>query len=190
MNVSISFVHFELLRESDATIDWLLLSSSSIVDMSIRTRTFRREKYRQIMHSSIQYYLLFLIFIISIEGKTINTFSKDYSNDPNDDPMDTTVPTTTTTTTTKRNAISLASMSCLESHRCGCYKGYCWAYIDEYQTPATGWWCFTQHEGIRGKQKLWATCHNSSQCSWTMTCGDCYTYVGKRTGIKTDQILC
>lgn len=110
---------------------------------------------------------------------------KNLYDDPNDDPID-----TTTTTTTRRNAISLASISCLESHRCGCYKGNCWAYIDEYQTPTTGWWCFTQQEGIRGKQKQWAKCTNSSQCSWTMTCGDCYSYVGKRTGIKTDRILC
>ncbi|CAF5203561.1 unnamed protein product [Rotaria magnacalcarata] len=93
-------------------------------------------------------------------------------------------------TTTKQNKLSLASMSCIESRRCGCYKGYCWAYVDEYQMPTTGWWCFTQQEGIRGKQKQWAKCTNSTQCSWSMTCGDCYTYVGKRTGIKTDQILC
>ncbi|CAF4542987.1 unnamed protein product, partial [Rotaria magnacalcarata] len=38
-------------------------------------------------------------------------------------------------TTTKQNKLSLASMSCIESRRCGCYKGYCWAYVDEYQMP-------------------------------------------------------
>lgn len=93
-------------------------------------------------------------------------------------------------TATKRTWKSLASMSCSDSRRCGCYKGNCWAYIDEYQTPSTGWWCFTQRQGVRGKEKAWAKCTDSSQCSWTMTCGDCFTWVGKRTGIKTEKILC
>jgi hypothetical protein len=139
------------------------------------------------MHQFIKFNLFFIILIISIYGKNMDDFSISLNDDPNDDPIDI---TSWTTTTTKRNKISLASMSCIESRRCGCYKGNCWAYIDEYQTPSTGWWCFTQQEGIRGKQKLWAKCTNSSQCSWTMTCGDCYSYVGKRTGIKTDKILC
>jgi hypothetical protein len=138
------------------------------------------------MHQSLKFNLFFIILIISINGKNLDNIDKTLNEDPNDDPID----VLTLTPTIKRNKISLALLSCDESHRCGCYKGHCWAYIDEYQTPSTGWWCFTQEEGIRGKQKQWATCSNSSQCSWTMTCGDCYTYVGKKTGIKTNQILC
>ena len=128
----------------------------------------------------------FCFFILTISAKTIDEFARDLNDDPNDDPIDLSI----STTSTKPSKVSLASLSCLESRRCGCYKGNCWAYIDEYQTPRTGWWCFTQQEGIRGKQKLWAKCTNSTQCSWTMTCGDCFSYVGKRTGIKTDKILC
>ena len=86
--------------------------------------------------------------------------------------------------------VSLASMKCTESGRCGCYKGRCWAYIDEEQTPKTGWWCFTQQEGIRTRRKVWAKCTDSDQCSWTMTCGDCYTYVGKGNKIKTNKLIC
>ncbi|CAF3482089.1 unnamed protein product [Rotaria sp. Silwood1] len=139
------------------------------------------------MNQFIKLNLFFIILIISIYGKNVDNFYKTLNDDPNDDPIDMSI---STTTTTKQNKISLASMSCIESRRCGCYKDYCWAYIDEYQMPTTGWWCFTQQEGVRGKQKQWAKCTNSSQCSWTMTCGDCYTYVGKRTGIKTNKILC
>jgi hypothetical protein len=138
------------------------------------------------MHQCIKLNVFFIILIISIYGKTIENFYEILNDDPNDDPVD----VSSSTPIIKQNKISLASISCVESRRCGCYKGYCWAYIDEYQTPTTGWWCFTQQEGIRGKQQLWTKCTNSSQCSWTMTCGDCYTYVGKRTGIKTDKILC
>ncbi|CAF4937027.1 unnamed protein product, partial [Rotaria sp. Silwood1] len=130
------------------------------------------------MNQFIKLNLFFIILIISIYGKNVDNFYKTLNDDPNDDPIDMSI---STTTTTKQNKISLASMSCIESRRCGCYKDYCWAYIDEYQMPTTGWWCFTQQEGVRGKQKQWAKCTNSSQCSWTMTCGDCYTYVGKRT---------
>jgi hypothetical protein len=138
------------------------------------------------MHQCIKLNVFFIILIISIYGKTIENFYEILNDDPNDDPVD----VSSSTPIIKQNKISLASISCVESRRCGCYKGYCWAYIDEYQTPTTGWWCFTQQEGIRGKQQLWTKCTNSSQCSWTMTCGDCYSYVGKRTGIKTDKILC
>jgi hypothetical protein len=138
------------------------------------------------MHQCIKLNVFFIILIISIYGKTIENFYEILNDDPNDDPVE----VLSSTPTIKQNKISLALISCVESRRCGCYKGYCWAYIDEYQTPNTGWWCFTQQEGIRGKQQLWTKCTNSSQCSWTMTCGDCYTYVGKRTGIKTDKILC
>jgi len=138
------------------------------------------------MHQFIKLNVFFIILIISIYGKTIENFYEILNDDPNDDPVD----VSSSTPIIKQNKISLASISCVESRRCGCYKGYCWAYIDEYQTPNTGWWCFTQQEGIRGKQQLWTKCTNSTQCSWTMTCGDCYTYVGKRTGIKTDKILC
>ncbi len=81
-------------------------------------------------------------------------------------------------------------MKCTESGRCGCYKGKCWAYIDDKQMPKTGWWCFTQREGIRTKQKAWAKCTDSDQCSWTMNCGDCYTYVGKGNHIKTNKLIC
>jgi len=86
--------------------------------------------------------------------------------------------------------ISLSSMKCTESGRCGCYKGKCWAYIDDKQMPKTGWWCFTQREGIRTKQKAWAKCTDSDQCSWTMNCGDCYTYVGKGNHIKANKLIC
>ncbi len=90
-------------------------------------------------------------------------------------------------TTTK---ISLASMKCTESRRCGCYKDKCWAYIDDKQRPTTGWWCFTQREGIRTRQRAWAKCTDSDQCSWTMSCGDCYTYVGIGNRIKTNKLIC
>jgi hypothetical protein len=138
------------------------------------------------MHQLVKFNLFFIILIISIYGKSLDPFDKTLNDDPNDDPLDTSV----STATAKQNKTPFILLSCVESHRCGCYKGYCWAYIDEYQTPSTGWWCFTQEEGIRGKRKSWAKCTNSTQCSWTMTCGDCYTYVGKKTGIKTNQILC
>ena len=84
----------------------------------------------------------------------------------------------------------LSSMKCTESRRCGCYNGKCWSYIDDQQRPKTGWWCFTQREGIKTKEKAWATCTDSDQCSWTMTCGDCYTYVGKGQEIKTNKLIC
>ncbi len=86
--------------------------------------------------------------------------------------------------------ILLSSLKCTESGRCGCYKGRCWAYIDEKQRPKTGWWCFTQREGIQTRQKAWAKCTDSDQCSWAMTCGDCYTYVGKENQIKTNKLIC
>ena len=128
-----------------------------------------------------------------------NLDETDLNEDPNDDPFDlltstttttTTSSTTTTTTTSLAPDPSLDSLNCTESGRCGCYKGNCWSYIDEKQMPRTGWWCFTQREGIRGGHKAWAKCTESDQCLWTMTCGDCVTYVGKRTGIKTEKILC
>jgi hypothetical protein len=137
------------------------------------------------MHRLIKLGLFFIIFIIFTYGKNIDD-DDDFYDDPNDDPLD--IPTSNVTT--KSNEISLISINCVESGRCGCYKGNCWSYIDENQTPTTGWWCFTQHEGIRGRQKAWAKCTNSSQCSWIMTCGDCYTWVGQKTGIQTTKILC
>ena len=94
------------------------------------------------------------------------------------------------TTSKSSSEIPLSSMKCTESGRCGCYRGRCWAYIDEEQTPKTGWWCFTQREGIRTRRKAWAKCTDSDQCSWTMTCGDCYTYVGKGNKIKTNKLIC
>lgn len=116
---------------------------------------------------------------------TYSTFldNKD-SNDILNDEL-TLNPTTTTTT-----EISLSLMKCSESRRCGCYKSKCWAYIDEKQRPKTGWWCFTQREGIRTRQRAWAECTHDDHCSWTMSCGDCYTFVGKGDQIKTDKLVC
>jgi len=37
------------------------------------------------------------------------------------------------------NEISLSSMKCTESRRCACYKGKCWACIDDKKMPKTGW---------------------------------------------------
>ena len=144
--------------------------------------------------------LQFSLLVLFVSARTLDEI--ELNEDPHDDPFDlltstvttttpTTTPATTTTTTTSLPTDPpLETLNCTESGRCGCYKGNCWSYIDEKQMPRTGWWCFTQREGIRGRHKAWAKCTESDQCSWTMTCGDCLTYVGKRTGIKTEKILC
>lgn len=122
---------------------------------------------------------LILLVLFSITCTEKNDDHQDSNDVLSDDPI--------SKSTTE---VSLASMKCTESGRCGCYKGRCWAYIDEDQTPKTGWWCFTQREGIRTRRKAWAKCTDSDQCSWTMTCGDCYTYVGKGNQIKTNKLIC
>lgn len=61
--------------------------------------------------------------------------------------------------------------------RCGCYKNYCWAHVDENQ-HVPGWWCYTQREGVLGKHQDWATCNNDADCSWEMTCGSCNWHRG------------
>ena len=131
--------------------------------------------------------LLTFIALVGITYSIAVDIKKNINLDPTDDSTENSISKTITTTT---NKMSLASISCEESNRCGCYKGNCWSYIDEKQSPATGSWCFTQREGIRGKQKAWAKCTENNECSWTMICGDCYTFVGQRKGIKTDKILC
>jgi hypothetical protein len=119
-----------------------------------------------------------LVFILVIHSDDI-----DHHQDSNDIVQEDSI-------SKSSSEISLSSMKCTESGRCGCYKGRCWAYIDDQQMPKTGWWCFTQRDGIRTKQKAWAKCTDSEQCSWTMTCGDCYTYVGKGNQIKTNKLIC
>jgi hypothetical protein len=119
-----------------------------------------------------------LVFILVIYSEDI-----DHHQDSNDIVQEDSI-------SKSSSEISLATMKCTESGRCGCYKGRCWAYIDDKQRPKTGWWCFTQREGVRTHQKAWAKCTDSDQCSWTMTCGNCYTYVGKGNQIKTNKLIC
>jgi hypothetical protein len=66
--------------------------------------------------------------------------------------------------------------------KCGCYNGAnsplhphatCWAYISKTQAFLGGWWCYTQREGVTGKQQQWAACNVDSDCVWSMNCGDC-----------------
>jgi hypothetical protein len=136
--------------------------------------------------------IVILLTFIALVGITYSKnvdINKDSNLDPDDDLVGNSILKTTSITTTT-DKTSLASITCEESNRCGCYKGNCWSYIDEKQSPATGWWCFTQREGVRGRQKAWAKCTDNNECSWTMTCGDCYTFVGVKKGIKTDKILC
>lgn len=147
-----------------------------------------------IMLRIINFYILLHLLMALCLAKNFNNYWNNKNRDPNDDRIETMETTVgllkSKTIPIKRNNVVLGSLSCADSHRCGCYKGYCWAYLDENQTSATGWWCFTQREGIRGMQKAWAKCTNSTQCSWSMTCGDCWTWVGRKTGIKTDKLLC
>ena len=62
--------------------------------------------------------------------------------------------------------------------RCGCYKGYCWAYADGGHTRKGDWWCYTQKQGIVEKQSIWQVCNNDHDCSWDRTCGNCNQHKG------------
>ena len=61
---------------------------------------------------------------------------------------------------------------------CGCYKGYCWAYVSGSETRPGDWWCYTQKEGTVGKQSNWESCSNDHDCSWNRSCGSCRQYKG------------
>ncbi|CAF1325705.1 unnamed protein product [Adineta ricciae] len=65
-----------------------------------------------------------------------------------------------------------------DGRRCGCYNGYCWAYVDAAHTNRGDWWCYTQKAGVSGKQGIWQTCSSDSGCSWDRTCGSCNQYKG------------
>jgi hypothetical protein len=142
------------------------------------------------MFRLIEFHCIFLVVIGLSSTRILNKFYghlNDATNkfDTIDDRNQTMI-----TSGMRKSSVNLENINCADSRRCGCYKGNCWAYIDERQSSSTGWWCFTQREGIRGRQKVWAKCTNSSQCSWKMTCGDCFTWVGRQTGVKTSKILC
>jgi len=65
-----------------------------------------------------------------------------------------------------------------QGSRCGCYNGYCWAYVDEAHTNIGDWWCYTQQAGVYGKQQMWQTCAKDSDCSWDRSCGSCRQHKG------------
>jgi hypothetical protein len=65
-----------------------------------------------------------------------------------------------------------------DGSRCGCYKSYCWAYADGLHANPGDWWCYTQNEGVTGKQALWEECSSDADCYWDRTRGDCRQYKG------------
>jgi hypothetical protein len=71
--------------------------------------------------------------------------------------------------------------------RCGCYKGYCWAYVDGAHTSQGDYWCYTQMYGIKDKQSVWQTCISDVDCYWDRTCGNCNQYTGSEQNL---QIVC
>lgn len=63
--------------------------------------------------------------------------------------------------------------------RCGCFKGYCWAYVSEARVRTGDWWCYTQKAGILGKRSMWQECCSDSDCFWHRTCGNHVQYKGQ-----------
>ncbi|CAF2119520.1 unnamed protein product [Rotaria magnacalcarata] len=69
--------------------------------------------------------------------------------------------------------------------RCGCYKGYCWAYVSGTRVRAGDWWCYTQRASIARKLSMWQECCSDSDCFWHRTCGNNVQYKGEEEEYRT-----
>ncbi|CAF1058594.1 unnamed protein product [Rotaria sp. Silwood1] len=72
-----------------------------------------------------------------------------------------------------------------DGSRCGCYKGYCWAYVYEGRVRVGDWWCYTQRGGVMGKRSVWQECCSDSDCFWHRTCGNHVQYKGEEEEYRT-----
>jgi len=78
-----------------------------------------------------------------------------------------------------------------ETSGCGCWKGWCFGYLD---IPAKNGdtWCYTQRLGVSSPQKDWASCSfgDHTKCSSLMTCGDSKRYKGNDVLQPNDPTVC